>query len=93
VPADSPEAALPLHGPNQWPAEALLPGFRQTVSAYIQAQTQLAFKLLRLLALALQLPGARAARFACRWVSAAAARGRCSHMPAVASCAVESPHV
>jgi isopenicillin N synthase-like dioxygenase len=57
VPADDPEAALPLHGPNQWPREELLPGFRATVVAYFQALTALGHKLLRLLALSLQLPG------------------------------------
>lgn len=33
VAADSPEAQLPLHGPNQWPAEELLPGYRATTEA------------------------------------------------------------
>lgn len=57
VPADDPEAALPLHGPNQWPSEALLPGFRAAVTSYFDALTDLGHKLLRLLALALKLPG------------------------------------
>lgn len=48
---------MPLHGPNQWPREELLPGFRATVEAYFQALTALGHKLLRLLALSLQLPG------------------------------------
>lgn len=57
VPADDPEAALPLHGPNQWPREDLLPGFRATVTAYFEALTALGHKLLRLLALSLKMPG------------------------------------
>lgn len=28
VPADSPETRFPLHGPNQWPDETLLPKWR-----------------------------------------------------------------
>lgn len=58
MPADDPEAALPLHGPNQWPREDLLPGFRAAVTAYFEAVTALGHKLLRLLALSLKLPGA-----------------------------------
>ena len=30
----SPEAAKPLHGPNQWPQESLVPELRQTYEAY-----------------------------------------------------------
>lgn len=61
VPADDPEAALPLHGPNQWPSEDLLPGFRATITAYFDALTALGHKLLRLLALSLKLPGSQTA--------------------------------
>lgn len=57
VPSTDPEASLPLHGPNQWPSEDLLPGFRATITAYFEALTALGHKLLRLLALSLQLPG------------------------------------
>lgn len=58
MPADSAEAALPLHGPNQWPPEALLPGFRPAVETYFAALTALGHRLLRLLALSLGLaPG------------------------------------
>jgi hypothetical protein len=59
IPADDPEAELPLHGPNQWPAEELLPGFRATMTAYFEALSSLSHKLLRLVALSLQLPGVR----------------------------------
>jgi len=56
VPKDSPEAALPLHGPNQWPSEQLLPGFKDAITSYSDAVTNLGRQLLRLLALSLQLP-------------------------------------
>lgn len=57
IPADDPEASLPLHGPNQWPSEQQLPGFRATITAYFDALLVLGHKLLRLLALSLDLPG------------------------------------
>ncbi|KIZ06914.1 hypothetical protein MNEG_1040 [Monoraphidium neglectum] len=58
VPADSPEAQLPLHGPNLWPPEKLLPGFRATTEAYFSSVTALGHRLLRLLAISLDLePG------------------------------------
>jgi isopenicillin N synthase-like dioxygenase len=58
VAADSPEAALPLHGPNVWPPEALLPGWRDTMERYAAACRALGMRLTRLLALALGLaPG------------------------------------
>ena len=34
VSADSPEASKPLHGPNQWPEESLLPGLRSVYNQY-----------------------------------------------------------
>ena len=34
VAADSPEASKPLHGPNQWPEESLLPGLRSVYGQY-----------------------------------------------------------
>jgi isopenicillin N synthase-like dioxygenase len=67
VPANDPEAALPLHGPNQWPSEALLPGFRAAVTSYFDALTDLGHKLLRLLALALKLPGRRMRAWTKAW--------------------------
>ena len=58
VAADSPEAALPLHGPNVWPPAALLPGWRDTMERYSAACRALGMRLTRLLALALGLePG------------------------------------
>eukprot|EP00879_Flechtneria_rotunda_P019606 GHRR01020600.1.p1 GENE.GHRR01020600.1~~GHRR01020600.1.p1 ORF type:complete len:269 (+),score=76.30 GHRR01020600.1:898-1704(+) len=56
VPKDSPEAKQPLHGPNQWPSEDLVPRFRATVTEYFDAVTAVGHKLLRLLALSLNLP-------------------------------------
>lgn len=56
VSADSPEARLPLHGPNVWPPERLMPGFRSATADYFSAVTSLGFRLLRLLAASLNLP-------------------------------------
>ncbi|GAX75062.1 hypothetical protein CEUSTIGMA_g2506.t1 [Chlamydomonas eustigma] len=56
VPADSPEALKPLHGPNQWPEESLMPGLRDTYQQYFEELRALGMRLLRLLALALDLP-------------------------------------
>jgi isopenicillin N synthase-like dioxygenase len=58
IPASSPESALPLHGPNIWPSEVLLPGFRVAQEEYMHTMTVLGHRLLRLLALALGLPAA-----------------------------------
>ena len=58
VAANSPEASLPLHGPNVWPPEALLPGWRDTMERYAEACRELGMRLTLLLALALDLePG------------------------------------
>ncbi|CAK0779497.1 hypothetical protein CVIRNUC_004789 [Coccomyxa viridis] len=56
VPAGSEDAHLPLHGPNQWPAQEVLPKYKQVTQAYFSAVTALGMRLLRLLALALELP-------------------------------------
>lgn len=56
VDAGSPEAALPLHGPNQWPREELVRGYRAATEAYQAAAEATAFRCLRLLALSLGLP-------------------------------------
>lgn len=45
-----------LRGPNQWPDEALIPGFRETYSAYITAMTALSTDFLSLVAQAIGLP-------------------------------------
>ena len=49
-------AGTPNHGPNQWPDEALVPGFQATVEAYQATMTRLGRHLMGLIALALKLP-------------------------------------
>ncbi|KAL3133076.1 hypothetical protein ABBQ38_006978 [Trebouxia sp. C0009 RCD-2024] len=56
LPADCEEAKLPLHGPNQWPSEALLPGYKAAMETYMAAVHGLSNRLLLLIAIALQLP-------------------------------------
>ncbi|CAD7697646.1 unnamed protein product [Ostreobium quekettii] len=51
----SEEASKPLHGPNQWPDEASVPGFRDGATQYYEALRGLAMRLLRLFARALNL--------------------------------------
>lgn len=47
VGADDPDALAgkPLQGPNQWPDDGLVPGFRSTVEAYVGQMTILARKM------------------------------------------------
>jgi len=54
VAADDPRYGSPLNGPNQWPAE--LPDFRVDVEAYVEALNTFGTGLLRVIALALDLP-------------------------------------
>jgi isopenicillin N synthase-like dioxygenase len=49
-------AGTPNHGPNQWPDEALVPGFRSTCEAYAEALAALGHHLMGLIALGLKLP-------------------------------------
>lgn len=58
LPPDDPEvvAGLPLQGPNQWPNEKDLPGFRTLISEYMAACEGLARQLLVVFEQALQLP-------------------------------------
>lgn len=49
-------AGVPNQGPNQWPDEAVVPGFRRTTQAYSDALSRLGHQLLGLLAQALALP-------------------------------------
>jgi isopenicillin N synthase-like dioxygenase len=55
VAADDPAAIAgePLQGPNQWPDEALLPGFRATIEAYVREMTGVARTMAGLIADAL----------------------------------------
>ena len=55
-PADSDPAYLRLDGPNQWLADDLLPGFRQTVNEFFERMGALANELMSLLAVGLDLP-------------------------------------
>ena len=58
VPEDDPRviAGEALQGPNQWPAENDLPGFRNTIEVYVRQMNQLGRQLLNAICLALQLP-------------------------------------
>jgi isopenicillin N synthase-like dioxygenase len=49
-------AGTPNHGPNQWPDEALVPGFKATSEAYAEALARLGHHLMGLIALGLGLP-------------------------------------
>jgi isopenicillin N synthase-like dioxygenase len=44
-----------LHGPNIWPPESRLPGFRDAIESYFKEMQQLSYRLLRLFAIALGL--------------------------------------
>lgn len=50
--------ASPMHGPNPWPSDSLLPGWQATVSAYFASALALSRDVSRGLALALGLPEA-----------------------------------
>lgn len=58
VATDDPRALAgePLQGPNQWPEENVLPGFRATIEAYVDAMSTLGRKMARAIAIALDLP-------------------------------------
>lgn len=45
-----------LHGPNQWPDESLVPGFRATVSGFLARLESLAHELMGVLSVGLGLP-------------------------------------
>lgn len=49
-------AGTPQQGPNQWPDEQLVPGFKATTQAYEAAVRQLGHHLMGLIALGLKLP-------------------------------------
>ena len=44
VPKDSPEAQLPFHGPNQWPSDSSVPGFKPAMLEYLRSMSALASK-------------------------------------------------
>ena len=49
-------AGKPLQGPNQWPPEELLPGFRATIDRYVDSMSALARDLVHAITMALGLP-------------------------------------
>lgn len=55
VAADDPDsiAGKPLQGPNQWPSEQVLPGFRATVETYVSQMELLARKMVGAIAVSL----------------------------------------
>jgi len=55
VPADSPEANKPFCGPNQWPAEEVLPKWREVMEQYHREALRVAKSVARIIALALDL--------------------------------------
>lgn len=55
VPEDHPEAHRPFYGPNVWPAEDLLPGWRVTMEKFHQECLEVARAIARIIALALNL--------------------------------------
>jgi isopenicillin N synthase-like dioxygenase len=52
-------AGKPLQGPNQWPDQAELPGFRATIEHYVAEMTRLARKMVGAIAISLGLPADR----------------------------------
>ncbi|CAN0900072.1 2-oxoglutarate-Fe(II) type oxidoreductase hxnY [Linum grandiflorum] len=55
IPEDDPEAKKPFHGPNVWPSSDLLPGWRDTMEKFHQQALEVARKVARIIALALDL--------------------------------------
>ncbi|MCX5512576.1 isopenicillin N synthase family oxygenase [Kaistia algarum] len=58
VAPDDPEVleGKPLQGPNQWPDETRLPGFRQTIDRYVAEMSELARSLVRAISISLGMP-------------------------------------
>lgn len=50
------QRGVPLQGPNQWPDEALVPGFQATTEAFAASMQRLSRHLMGLIALGLHLP-------------------------------------
>ncbi|XP_052880387.1 2-oxoglutarate-Fe(II) type oxidoreductase hxnY-like isoform X3 [Gossypium arboreum] len=55
VPEDDPEAEKPFYGPNVWPEDGLLPGWRQTMERFHHQALEVAKAVARIIALALGL--------------------------------------
>ena len=58
IAADDPDVleGKPLQGPNQWPDEANVPGFRETIDTYVSQMTALAKQMTGVIEAALDLP-------------------------------------
>ena len=58
VAADDPDALAgkPLQGPNQWPAEDLLPGFRPVIETYVEQMNALGRQMMEAITIALGMP-------------------------------------
>jgi len=55
IPSDDPRAKLPLHGPNQWPDEKSMDGYKETVEEYMKELTQFGIRLLSIVSVSLGL--------------------------------------
>jgi isopenicillin N synthase-like dioxygenase len=56
VESDHPDAGKPLHGPNVWPEESALPGWKDNMNEYKDMASAVGMQLLRLIAIALDMP-------------------------------------
>ncbi|MBB3931950.1 isopenicillin N synthase-like dioxygenase [Kaistia hirudinis] len=58
VAADDPDvlAGKPLQGPNQWPDETALPGFRATIERYVEEMSALARKMVHAISISIGMP-------------------------------------
>lgn len=65
VAEDDPRALAdePLQGPNQWPEDQVLPGFRATIDGYVEAMSLLGRKMARAISISLGLPADSLDRF------------------------------
>ncbi|CAM8925828.1 unnamed protein product [Rhodiola kirilowii] len=55
VPEDNPEADKPFYGPNLWPSEELLPGWRTTMEKFHQQALDVARAIAKIIAISLDL--------------------------------------
>lgn len=55
VPEDDPKAEKPFYGPNVWPSDDILPGWRHTMEKYYLEALEVARAIVRIIALALDL--------------------------------------
>ncbi|KAH0467522.1 hypothetical protein IEQ34_004760 [Dendrobium chrysotoxum] len=55
VPEDDPDAKKPFYGPNQWPSEDILPGWRQVMEQYHKEALRVSRKIAKIIALTLDL--------------------------------------